>query len=82
MGFDNFLDRSVNDGFSGGELKRCELLQLMAQNPDLLLLDEPESGVDLENIALVGKAVSYIKETEPCGGAGSEASRWKANAAG
>ena len=60
MGLDNFLDRSVNDGFSGGELKRCELLQLMAQNPDLLLLDEPESGVDLENIALVGKAVNYV----------------------
>ena len=72
MGLDNFLDRSVNDGFSGGELKRCELLQLMAQNPDLLLLDEPESGVDLENIALVGKAVNYILHTEPCGGAGCD----------
>ena len=46
MGLDNFLDRSVNDGFSGGELKRCELLQLMAQNPDLLLLDEPAAGMN------------------------------------
>ena len=54
------VDRSVNDGFSGGEIKRAELLQLMAQKPDLLLLDEPESGVDVENIALVGRAASYI----------------------
>lgn len=54
------LDRSVNEGFSGGEIKRSELLQLMAQKPDLLLLDEPESGVDVENIALVGRAAGYI----------------------
>ncbi|MBR5487168.1 MAG: ATP-binding cassette domain-containing protein, partial [Phascolarctobacterium sp.] len=60
MGLSEFLDRSVNEGFSGGELKRSELLQLMAQKPDLLLLDEPESGVDVENIALVGRAANYI----------------------
>ena len=45
--FDTFLDRDVNAGFSGGEIKRSELLQLMAQQPNLLLFDEPESGVDL-----------------------------------
>ena len=55
--FDTFLDRDVNAGFSGGEIKRSELLQLMAQQPNLLLFDEPESGVDLENMALVGKTV-------------------------
>ena len=60
MGLDRFLDRSVNEGFSGGEIKRSELLQLMAQQPDLLMLDEPESGVDVENIALVGRAANYI----------------------
>lgn len=52
-----FLDRDVNAGFSGGEIKRSELLQLMAQNPHLLLFDEPESGVDLENMKLVGSTV-------------------------
>ncbi len=62
----DFLDRSVNEGFSGGELKRSELLQLMAQKPDLLLLDEPESGVDIENIALVGRATNYILNHEEC----------------
>ena len=60
MGLDKFLDRSVNEGFSGGEIKRSELLQLLAQQPKLLLLDEPESGVDVENIALVGRAANYI----------------------
>ncbi len=54
------MSRAVNDGFSGGELKRSELLQLMAQQPDMLLLDEPESGVDIENIAVVGRAINYI----------------------
>ncbi|MBI9078291.1 MAG: ABC transporter ATP-binding protein [Pseudodesulfovibrio sp.] len=51
----DFLDRDINAGFSGGEIKRSELLQLMAQQPDLVLFDEPESGVDMENMQLVGK---------------------------
>lgn len=65
--FDQFLDRDVNAGFSGGEIKRSELLQLMAQKPDLLLFDEPESGVDLENMALVGKTVRYLLDGMPDG---------------
>lgn len=52
-----FLDREINVGFSGGEIKRSELLQLTAQKPEFILLDEPESGVDLENIELIGKKV-------------------------
>ena len=55
--FDTFLDRDVNAGYSGGEIKRSELLQLMAQQPNQQQFDEPESGVDLENMALVGKTV-------------------------
>lgn len=55
-----FLDRDVNAGFSGGEIKRSELLQLAAQNPDFMLFDEPESGVDLENIALVGNTIAAL----------------------
>jgi Fe-S cluster assembly ATP-binding protein len=54
---DKFLDRDVNVGFSGGEIKRSELLQLSAQKPEFVLLDEPESGVDLESIDLIGKKV-------------------------
>jgi Fe-S cluster assembly ATP-binding protein len=58
--FESFLDRDVNVGFSGGEIKRSELLQLMAQQPDLLLFDEPESGVDLESIVLIGRTISNL----------------------
>jgi len=60
VNFEGFLDRDVNAGFSGGEIKRSELLQLSAQNPDLMLFDEPESGVDLENIALVGNTIAAL----------------------
>lgn len=55
-----FLDRDINAGFSGGEIKRSELLQLMAQQPDLVLFDEPESGVDMENMQLVGKVARNV----------------------
>ncbi|MFO7838573.1 MAG: ABC transporter ATP-binding protein [Desulfosalsimonadaceae bacterium] len=60
--FSSFLDRDVNHNLSGGEIKRSELLQLMAQQPDLVLLDEPESGVDLENIVLLGDVVNTLLE--------------------
>jgi Fe-S cluster assembly ATP-binding protein len=56
----DFLDREVNYGFSGGEVKRSELLQLLAQDPDLVLLDEPDSGVDLVNIVLVGQMINEL----------------------
>ncbi|HET57877.1 MAG TPA: ATP-binding cassette domain-containing protein, partial [Deltaproteobacteria bacterium] len=59
-----FLDRDINVGFSGGEIKRSELLQLMSQKPDLLLFDEPESGVDLENIALIGTTINELLERD------------------
>ena len=54
---DDFLERDINVGFSGGEIKRSEIMQLTAQCPQFVLLDEPESGVDLESIGLVGKKV-------------------------
>lgn len=60
VNFTEFLDRDINAGFSGGEIKRSELLQLMAQNPDLVLFDEPESGVDMENMQLVGRVARQI----------------------
>ena len=63
-GFANFLDREVNHGFSGGEIKKSELLQLMAQNPDLTLLDEPESGVDIENLNVIGDMIRKLLEKD------------------
>jgi Fe-S cluster assembly ATP-binding protein len=64
VNFQSFLERDLNAGFSGGEIKRSELLQLMAQNPDLMLFDEPESGVDIENIALVGDTIARLLQKE------------------
>lgn len=56
------LDRDINLDFSGGEMKRSELFQVLLQNPDLLLLDEPESGVDLENISIMGRVLNdYLR---------------------
>ena len=58
------LEREVNMGFSGGEAKRSEMGQLLAQSPDLALFDEPESGVDLDNIAVVGGAINELLKGE------------------
>ena len=60
----DFLDREINYGFSGGEIKLSELMQLMAQKPELTLLDEPESGVDLVNIALIGQLINKLLEKD------------------
>jgi len=59
-----FLDREINYGFSGGEIKRSELMQLLAQKPELTLLDEPESGVDLVSIALIGELINKLLEKD------------------
>jgi Fe-S cluster assembly ATP-binding protein len=57
---EEFLGREVNAGLSGGEVKRSEILQLLVQRPDLVLLDEPDSGVDLENVALLGREIERL----------------------
>ncbi len=59
-----FLDRDLNLAFSGGEIKRSELLQLLAQNPGFVMFDEPDSGVDLVNINLVGRVMSELLEKD------------------
>lgn len=55
-------DRDLNTGFSGGELKRSELLKVACQAPRLVMLDEPESGVDLEHIAVISGAINALLE--------------------
>lgn len=60
LGLAQFAHRDINAGFSGGEVKRWEILKLFLQQPDLLLFDEPESGVDLEHIASVGAAIGRL----------------------
>ena len=68
LDMERFLERDVNVGFSGGEIKRSELLQLEAQNPCLYLLDEPESGVDLVSIERVGNKVRDLLHGTSCAG--------------
>ncbi len=63
-GFEDFLDREVNLGFSGGEIKKSELLQLLAQDPDFTLLDEPESGVDVENLNVIGEMIKKLLQKD------------------
>ena len=65
-----FLDREINAGLSGGEMKRTEMLQIILQSPDFVCLDEPESGVDLENMALIGKAARIALGRDSFDGAG------------
>ncbi len=65
LNVNDLLDRELNHGFSGGEIKRSELMQLLAQGPDLVLLDEPESGVDIVNIAIVGQMINELLRGSP-----------------
>lgn len=62
LNFTDFLERELNVGFSGGEMKRSEMLQLMLQKPDFIMLDEPESGVDIENMHLIGEVAGELLE--------------------
>ena len=57
---EDFLNRDVNLGFSGGEVKRSEILQLLAQQPDFTMFDEPDSGVDIENVELLAEELNVI----------------------
>jgi len=60
----SFLNRDINVGFSGGERKRSEVLQMIFLKPKLMLLDEPDSGVDVESMKLIANEIqNYITET-------------------
>jgi Fe-S cluster assembly ATP-binding protein len=59
----DFLNRDFNVGFSGGERKRAEILQMMFMKSKLLILDEPDSGVDVESLKLIGNEIQKYVET-------------------
>lgn len=61
---ENFLERDVNLGFSGGEVKRSEILQLLAQEPDFTMFDEPDSGVDIENVELIAEEIGILLDKD------------------
>ena len=58
---ENFLDRAVNEGFSGGEKKKNEILQMLLLNPRLALLDETDSGLDIDALKTVANGVNTLK---------------------
>lgn len=61
---DSFLERDINLGFSGGEVKRSEILQLLAQKPDFIMFDEPDSGVDIENVELLAEKINVLLDKD------------------
>jgi len=56
-----FLSRSVNEGFSGGEKKRNEIFQMAVLNPKLAILDETDSGLDIDALRIVANGVNKLK---------------------
>ena len=61
---DEFADRSVNEGFSGGEKKRHEVLQLALLNPKIAILDETDSGLDVDALRVVSEGVNRFRTPE------------------
>ncbi len=59
-----FLSRSVNEGFSGGERKRAEIFQMALLNPRLAVLDETDSGLDIDALRIVAEAVTTLRRSD------------------
>ena len=61
---ESFLSRGVNEGFSGGEKKRNEILQMLVLEPRLALLDETDSGLDIDALKLVANGINSLRAAE------------------
>ena len=61
---DSFLSRGVNEGFSGGEKKRNEILQMLVLEPQLAILDETDSGLDIDALKVVASGVNSLRSPE------------------
>lgn len=65
LGMDkSMMDRSVNEGFSGGEKKRNEILQMAMLQPELAVLDETDSGLDIDALKIVADGVNALRSPE------------------
>ena len=60
-----FMDRYLNDGFSGGEKKRSEVLQLALLEPDMAILDETDSGLDIDALKIVAEGINEVRRERP-----------------
>jgi Fe-S cluster assembly ATP-binding protein len=56
-----FTSRSVNEGFSGGEKKRCEILQMAMLEPKMAVMDETDSGLDIDALRIVSEGVNALR---------------------
>ena len=66
LGMDpSFGDRYLNEGFSGGEKKRNEILQLAILEPELAVLDETDSGLDIDALGVVARGVEAVRQAQP-----------------
>jgi Fe-S cluster assembly ATP-binding protein len=66
LGMDaSFADRYLNEGFSGGEKKRNEILQMAILEPELAVLDETDSGLDIDALRMVAKGIREVKKDRP-----------------
>lgn len=61
----SFAERPINDGFSGGEKKRNEILQMAVLRPSLALMDETDSGLDIDALKIVANGVNKLREEDP-----------------
>ncbi len=59
---ENVLERYLNEGFSGGEKKKMEMLQMLVLEPKLVILDEVDSGLDIDALKIVSEAVNYLHQ--------------------
>lgn len=59
----SFLSRYLNEGFSGGEKKRSEVMQMLVLKPNIAILDEPDSGLDIDAVKAVAEAINKLIET-------------------
>ncbi|HEX6281523.1 MAG TPA: Fe-S cluster assembly ATPase SufC [Nitrososphaera sp.] len=59
----SFLSRYLNEGFSGGEKKRSEVMQMLALKPNIAILDEPDSGLDIDSVKSVAEAINKLIDT-------------------
>src|SRR5438067_5876360 len=61
----SFATRALNEGFSGGEKKRAEMLQLAMLKPRMAILDEPDSGLDIDAVRIVSDGINTVHEQQP-----------------
>ena len=59
----SFLSRYLNEGFSGGEKKRSEVMQMLVLKPNIAILDEPDSGLDIDSVKSVAEAINKLIDT-------------------